>query len=106
MSLTALLFGNLGSSVCHWITGNIDDILSVGNSMYLSSLQRGMILDLENLSVNELPGTVRWFADDNEAVVLSTSRSKTNKTFSIEANRRFAGRQFEEIYLIIRRIIG
>ena len=40
--------------------------------MYMSSMQRGMIPDLENLSVNELNVSVRWVADNNEVIALST----------------------------------
>ena len=78
MSLSALLFDRLCSSVsCRWTAENVDHILSVGDSMYLSSLQEGVTPDTTTLSINNLPKSVRWIAESSEAILdLSTSRTR------------------------------
>ena len=78
MSLLALLFDRLCSSVsCHWTAENVDHILSVGDSMYLSFLQEGVTPDTATLSINNLPESVRWITESSEAILdLSTSRAR------------------------------
>ena len=73
-----LLFDRLCSSVsCHWTSENVDHILSVGDSMYLSSLQEGVTPDTATLSINNLPKSVCWIAESSEAILdLSTSRTR------------------------------
>ena len=76
MGLSALLF-ELGSQVCQWTAENVDHILSVGDKMYLYSLQKGLIPDTETLSINKLPSAVRWIAESNTAIVLQSSQTRT-----------------------------
>ena len=71
LSLSALLFDNLGSSACcHWTAENVDHILECGNKMNLDSLQEGLIPDTKMLSISNLPFAVHWIAESSKAVDL------------------------------------
>ena len=55
---------------CHWTAENVDHILEFGDKMNLDSLQEGLILDTETLSISNLPFAVHWIAESSKAVDL------------------------------------
>ena len=54
MSLAPLLF-NRSNSFDLWTQTNIDDILCLGDRMYLHALTNKMVPDANSLSIEELP---------------------------------------------------
>ena len=80
-----LLFDPLCSSVsCRWTAENVDHILSVDDSMYLSSLQEGVTPDTATLSINNLPKSVCWIAESSEAILFKCNGLSITRSLSFE----------------------
>ena len=90
MSLSALLFDRLGSSACcHWTAENVDHILEFSDKMNLDSLQEGLTLDTETLSIVNLPFAVRWIAESSKAIDLPTSQTRTHARTTLAKNKTY-----------------
>ena len=65
MALTSLAYHHHELAVTNWQPETLDEILNIGDSQFLDALQRALIPDGPNLSVEQLPTTV-CFATANE----------------------------------------
>ena len=65
MALTSLAYSQHAMSATHWQSETLNEILDMGDSLFLNALQRGFIPDAPTLSVEQLPTTVH-FARSNE----------------------------------------
>ena len=78
MSLSALLCDRR-FPIHQWLSEEIDDILSYGDSLYLSALEDGRIPDVQTLAINNLPSVVRWIPQSSSRKISTSHSVDTNQ---------------------------